>query len=361
MSLTNQADLFSESIGLDWLPDETVHSWASRYHRISGNARSQTTAVRLFGGRFCGFLHDAPAGIAHFARVNRGSLGSAHTILLSHTVLPFHLLFRPARLAPRAMVALSSTRIGLVRTWFQLTASRIGPTRHLKACRSCLETDQRDFGVAYWHLTHQLPGVCVCPMHGDELKIAPPRTGTERYQWYLPTLEPERSTGTTSSKGTLDAPNRLARLVTSAVHESAQFEFDSAALLATYQTALVARDLSPAAEIPQIRSTARAFHQAMQPLAEFGEFSSILHDVKSAQRILSAVLRAQPNGGNSLGHLMVIAWLFGNWGKFCRQYARVRHEIPATKVIRCARYARVAWIPPRRRLYRDRRSWGYAE
>lgn len=338
-----------------------VYSWASRYHRISGNARSQTTAVRLFGGRFCGFLYDLPAGIAHFARVNRGSLGSARSILLSHTVLPFHLLFRPASLAPRAMVALSDTRIGLVRTWFQLTASRIGPTRHLKTCGSCLEADQRDFGVAYWHRTHQLPGVCVCPMHGDELKISPARTGNERYQWYLPTAEPEQPTDTMSSKDTLDALNRVARLVTSAVHESTQFEFDSAALLTTYQAALVARDLSPSAEIPQIRSTAHAFHQAMQPLREIGEFSSILRDVKSAQRILSAVLRAQPNGGNSLGHLMVIAWLFGNWGEFCRQYARARREIPAPKAIRFARYARIAQIPHRRRLHRDRRSWGNAE
>jgi hypothetical protein len=45
-------------------------------------------------------------------------------------------------------------------------ASRIPTPRHLRFCPVCIEEDKRRFKEAYWHRTHQVPGVEVCPTHG---------------------------------------------------------------------------------------------------------------------------------------------------------------------------------------------------
>src|SRR3546814_5850196 len=52
-----------------------------------------------------------------------------------------------------------------------LPASRIRANHPLKFCFLFLESDRRQSGVAYWHLTHQLPGVWICPAHNCFLKI----------------------------------------------------------------------------------------------------------------------------------------------------------------------------------------------
>lgn len=40
-------------------------------------------------------------------------------------------------------------------------------------CPSCVEQDQQEHDVAYWHRTHQLPGIYWCPEHGDGLHSGP--------------------------------------------------------------------------------------------------------------------------------------------------------------------------------------------
>src|SRR3546814_18405991 len=67
-----------------------------------------------------------------------------------------------------------------------LPASRIRANHPLKFCFLCLESDRRQSGVAYWHLTHQLPGVWICPAHNCFLLPSTHKaTGVGRFLWYL--------------------------------------------------------------------------------------------------------------------------------------------------------------------------------
>jgi hypothetical protein len=49
-----------------WLPDETLFSLCSRYHRASGNQLPTTTCKALFGHKLQGAAHDFPARLNHF-------------------------------------------------------------------------------------------------------------------------------------------------------------------------------------------------------------------------------------------------------------------------------------------------------
>ena len=54
--------------------------------------------------------------------------------------------------------------------------------RHLRYCEECWRNDLRIYGEAYWHRTHILPGVMVCPVHGTPIinsKILIANTGRQ--------------------------------------------------------------------------------------------------------------------------------------------------------------------------------------
>ena len=43
--------------------------------------------------------------------------------------------------------------------------------RRVNICPVCMQEDQRQFGEPYFHRSHQLPGVCICPAHHDKLMV----------------------------------------------------------------------------------------------------------------------------------------------------------------------------------------------
>lgn len=56
----------------------------------------------------------------------------------------------------------------------------------LRYCSSCREHDAGQYGVAYWHRTHQLPILHRCTCHGERLKKAPIRRASLHHSFPLP-------------------------------------------------------------------------------------------------------------------------------------------------------------------------------
>src|SRR5207248_8301428 len=52
-------------------------------------------------------------------------------------------------------------------------------------CPKCVAEDRQNFGECYWHRVHQVPGVLVCPAHGDTLlnSDAPARNARTKYEF----------------------------------------------------------------------------------------------------------------------------------------------------------------------------------
>ena len=152
---TATIDLFTPSLLLQWLPDEILFSLASRHHLMSGNALASSTCQQLFGDSRQGSQHDLPCRIDHFSTVTRGLLGSAESIILSHTILPFYLPFRTSVDAQDAAMAMRGSGIGSLKFRLGMLTGRFGANHPLKACLACLSADKTNYGRGYWRRMHQ--------------------------------------------------------------------------------------------------------------------------------------------------------------------------------------------------------------
>lgn len=170
-----------------WLPGETLFSLASRHHIVSGNVLASQTCQQLFGHPRLGCSHDLPAQLDEFVERTGGALGTAEEIAYDHTILSYYLPHRPPSDAANALATVCSGGIGGLKARLGLLASRFGAAHPMKACRSCMAEDQERFGVAYWHVEHQHPGVWICRRHREILVRALGKVNGEgRFNWYLP-------------------------------------------------------------------------------------------------------------------------------------------------------------------------------
>ncbi len=170
-----------------WLPDETLFSWCSRYHRLSANGDPRATRRQLFGELRAAGAHDLPSGIDKLVERTQGILGSAEDIVLQRTLLPYYLPFRRRDQADEAILRMRSPNISSLKFQLGLLTSGLGASHPLKYCPACVCEDERSHSVAYWHLVHQLPTVFVCPVHGISLSgVQPPRGRSGPIGWTLP-------------------------------------------------------------------------------------------------------------------------------------------------------------------------------
>lgn len=285
---------------------------------MSGNATFRRTAEQLFGSGLCGFLHDFPAELDHFAGAVRGYLGSAPSIALTHTVLPYYLLFRPTQRRHDAMAALTSGRITELKACLDISSGPSGTQYPMKACPGCIEMDLRTHGVAYWHLTHQLPGIWLCPAHGLALICSKRSTSDrDRSRYFMPTrgdVVGEESTASLSDSAK-PALAVLARVTMSAFANADKFVFDPDRLAETYRLALSRRGLLP--NSPDLLAEFLSVVESIRYVPELAELGT--HPRHGTTQILR-LLREQRFGGNSLHHLVLITWLFGSWEEFFRAY-----------------------------------------
>lgn len=172
---------------MPWLPDETLFSYCSRFHRLSLQWRAEATSLTLFGRGRSGRAHDLPDGIDGLIERTGGQLGDASEVIRRHTVLSFYLPFLEPELAESAISAMRGTGIGSLKSKLGLMSSRFGASHPLKACPECMTEDVEHHHVAYWHLSHQLPGVWICSRHRRWLTASSCKsTGVQRFQWLLP-------------------------------------------------------------------------------------------------------------------------------------------------------------------------------
>ena len=188
--MPKQAEVPGWNVGIEFLPDETLFSWCSRYHRLAANGLDRTTCMQLFGHPRIGSAHDFPARLAALVVRSHGSVGTAAELIRERTVLPFYLPFKPRSLGREAEAALESDGIGHLKYRLGLLTSGLGAAHPLKVCPSCNESYFADHGWFYWHRVHQLPGVWLCPDHGTPLRISHLRSQQRaRFAWALPLPE----------------------------------------------------------------------------------------------------------------------------------------------------------------------------
>lgn len=152
--------------GLTLFPEETPYSYVVRLWLTSAYPSTRKFLTELIGNAHYQ-LHTAfPSYIPQIARLTEES---ADVLLLEHSLFPYFSAFLTTNRREELRAKMLHGNTGALQSQLSLLANRIPQTPTLKYCPLCANNDLDQFGVAYWHVNHQLPFTQTCPLHGCRL------------------------------------------------------------------------------------------------------------------------------------------------------------------------------------------------
>jgi len=289
-----------------WLPGETFFSLCSRLHFLSGNLRPGSTSKQLFSLSEQSIKHDLPCGLDAFELNTCGRWGGAISIVEQHTIFPFFSPFQSDSSVAGALAQIRGPSLGSLKYQFGLVCGGFGADHPLRACRTCMAKDLASYGVAYWHLPHQYPGVVICHEHGEVLcECVQNRRWCGRFSWTMP------CTGTLRD---LDygviTPMEQERL---ALLACACRDLGSMGIAAHFDPVVAAqlyRERLP------VESAAHGLLRHICPLRRFHPYVDLPSTEVAATSFISQMVRSPRRHIHPLKHLMMITWLFGEVSSF---------------------------------------------
>lgn len=154
-------------------PDELLYSVIGRFSLHLGQTSPKHVLDMLFGTRSVIASPDLQGqlGRLDWLLENRWKL-SIQGSAMQYTLLPFYVSNRPPSERKKFAKALVRETGASVHTALGLCATSIRMPKYLRFCRTCANEEIKAQGEPYWHRSHQLPGVIVCPEHGEPLHIS---------------------------------------------------------------------------------------------------------------------------------------------------------------------------------------------
>lgn len=305
-----------------WLPDETLFSLASRQHVLAGSISATATCAQVFGHSRRGSAHDLPSNLAHFTRFSRGRFGNAEVVGTDHTILPYYLIYRSTEVRRATWkLCLGGEAAGL-KAKLGVLATRFGAAHPLKACPQCMVQDALIHDVAYWHRSHQLPGIWICPIHGMPLHTANLKwNGIERFAFCLPS-----HASVDESHPLKDVAPAQLQLASIAKTTLAMLEFARREPISLTRSRMVYREALN--ELGAVRGEqqvcARALVEILVPtisrITAVGEFANLAHDSASIAASFLPLVRGHREVPHPLKHLLLITALFPTWNDFEQRY-----------------------------------------
>lgn len=320
---TGQRSVIEPLPQLDWLPDETLFSLCSRQHLVMGNLDHATTSTALLGLSEKFIKHDIPCGIAALEQIGFNYWGSAESILLHHTIFSVFVPFQNKTKIEDAIITIKGDRIDSLKYRLGLVSSGFGAEHPLKACPYCMREDVYAHGIAYWHLTHQYPGVLICPRHQAWLMVSTKsRRWSGRFEWSLPTKDCLIQQASSQKLWLRPAFLNLANNVIDLAVIGRVMSLESCAVAATYRTAVLQGGRSA------------SLLDRIEPLRRFHLFESLPEDEKSTESFMSQLIRPPRRSIHPLKHLLLIDWLFDDLRSFLKAYdaevARLVQRVAST-------------------------------
>lgn len=317
------------AIAPDWLPDETLYSLCARIRHLSCSATSTDTTRMLFGAARTGFQHDFPTGLSALVERSEGRWGSVNELIDQHTILPYFLPFRSSENAANAYAAMTGKAEGMLKYQLGLLTSRFRAHHPLKACPRCMALDREEHQVAYWHLSHQYPGVLTCIEHGVTLLESMIKaTGVQRFGWILPGDGTFREQYRCLALFEGELPERLQRLTTDSIQLARLprgFHFDLPSVSETYRRQARVRGYLHASRFAW-DPMSRDYLGHISPLHAIEPLSGLPGDLAQSRRDLERLLRTPRAGTHPIRHLALINWLFDDWSGFLGAYEAVVTE-----------------------------------
>ncbi|MDF4995282.1 TnsD family Tn7-like transposition protein [Vibrio parahaemolyticus] len=148
------------------IEDETVYSWLTRYHLMSGNRSFRGNTLDMLDVHEGRASNEFPSYLPSLSK-----MASYPLHLIASEMTPFHYYSPFVRDTLRSQIwtCLISGNTESIHSKLGGVAARLTPGQHLFSCRHCIAEDIERYGCPIWHLSHQLLGVEVCPIHHEHL------------------------------------------------------------------------------------------------------------------------------------------------------------------------------------------------
>jgi len=333
-------ELFETTTGLlAWLPGESLFSLASRQHALWGYANAGETAQILFGKKHSGVHHDFPSGLDELELRTDGAWGTAQDIGTKRTLLSFYRPFATTERMTDCLAMMRSHSVTHLKYRLGLLTSRFRANHPLKACPTCMASDDASTGWAYWHLVHQYPGVWFCPNHGDQLHEATIKaTGVNRFLWALP--EPHRLLSKWTESITCQAAlQKLSEMTLQILQRTAEPGWLTGPFVVPVFREEVRRrgGLTLQGNL-RTRVIASGFLEWCQRLRGPEELAALASTPKEAELQIGRLLTPWRTGTHPLRVLVMASWLFDDADSFVNAYqnlhgAKAAHSTPEEQSI----------------------------
>lgn len=148
-------------------PDELIYSWFCRYYVHSGYLTNKSALTKLLFNK-----HNNPSK-EFIGHLNNDALKIIQTacpikeLIFKHTMYPQYARFIPAPNKSNALYKLEFQFCD-AHHLFSIPP-RTETDYYLKYCPICSNEDQQKYGEAYWHRTHQIRNMQICPAHNCKL------------------------------------------------------------------------------------------------------------------------------------------------------------------------------------------------
>jgi len=150
----------------DPYPDELLYSVFARFSDMSRFSDMKDVHGQLFDLRSLRAVVDLPTHIDSLLRnLPDGHEYSANYFIKNHTLLPYYAPFLQPDRVQTLMKLMRGDGGRSVHLLSGVSPYNVPRPQYLKYCSFCCKEDEKKYGSSYWHRSHQLPGVNICPEH----------------------------------------------------------------------------------------------------------------------------------------------------------------------------------------------------
>lgn len=163
----------------DPYPDELFYSLCARYSQRMRYPGKTAVQQELFGLMNAITSIDLPGRLNFFGTVlpPGHSCADVDQVINRHTLWPFYRPFLPGERQQAVLAAMKGVTGYRPDLHAGTAGTDIPRPEWLRFCPKCVNEDRTQFDECYWHRTHQLPGVHLCPTHEVLLENSPVGVG----------------------------------------------------------------------------------------------------------------------------------------------------------------------------------------
>jgi hypothetical protein len=317
------------------LHDETFYGVVARFHVLAGHPNSRITLKELFGLDTVFPLSTLPSHLQRFTQ--HVCIMKVDQLIEEHTLVPYYRPFLEKATSNRLRSNMLGERGGAIKVSLGLPASRLGAADLLRYCVGCYWDDIQTYGIAYWHRSHQLPGMLVCPRHGTALLSLDSREIRASFSLVLP--PPPRSEAERAESIFTTQENAALRCL--ATNSVALLESGLPSLCPTkihdaYHEAATRLGMGHGITRVHPVKLHAAVHKQINAFPRCGPFPNLDLEHAVFDNWATRLLRAPRKNVHPLKHLILIQTLFGEF----REFANALKATQATKALTVCRSAR---------------------